>query len=94
MRIVDEVGVTDTVRVGLRSYYSTHLLAAAQDAANQAAELEAALLKSQGQKFSLKHRGLVLAAVIESAAFVEAAINEVLQALLRVSVDRIRCHRP
>ncbi len=74
-----EMGTAGRVRVGLRSYYSTHFLAAAQDAADEAADLEAELLGQHDRRFSLRHRGLVLTAVIESVAFLEAVINEVLQ---------------
>ncbi len=77
--LAGEVNLVGGVRVGLRSYYSTHFLAAAQDAAAQAAEQETSVLEHHGQRFSLRHRGLVLAAVIESVAFLEAVINEVLQ---------------
>ncbi|MGI5457996.1 hypothetical protein ACQEWB_33440 [Streptomyces sp. CA-249302] len=60
----------------LRSYLSTHHLYAARYLAQDANERERALA-SRAPLFDARHRGLVLASVTESVAFVEAAINEV-----------------
>jgi hypothetical protein len=67
------------VGVGLRSYFSTHFLAAAEDAAQQAAHIESRLVAEYARRFSLEHRGHILTSIILSVAFIEAAINEVLQ---------------
>ena len=66
-------------RVGTRSYYSTHFLATAQDAARLARSTELKLLQADERRFSLQHRGQVLSSVIHSAAFLEATVGEVLQ---------------
>ena len=65
-------------RVGLRSYFSTHFLASAEDAVEHAKHFEEHV-SGHEPRFSLAHRGDVVSAIILSAAFIEAAINEVLQ---------------
>ncbi|MCH7670069.1 MAG: hypothetical protein IIC71_12860 [Acidobacteria bacterium] len=55
MGLASEVNSAGTLRVGLRSYYSTHFLAAAQDAATRATELEAGLVERHGKRFTQTH---------------------------------------
>jgi len=75
-----DVGVTiPAPRIGTRSYYSTHFLAAAQDVANRADTTEQRLRDSGESRFSIELRGYVLSAVIHSTAFMEATIGEALQ---------------
>lgn len=67
-----------SLSVGRRDYYSTHLLFAAHLAAWEAAAREEHLAGSE-PRFDPRHRGAVITAVVMVAAFLEAAINEVLQ---------------
>jgi len=69
---------TGSLSVGRRDYYSTHLLFAAHYAAWEAEQREE-LLSSDRPRFDPRHRAFVLSAVTSSVAFLEAAINEVLQ---------------
>ena len=62
-----------TPRIVMRNYLSTQHLYAARYAAEDAQAREVA--KGQGV-FDVRHRGYVLTAVVESVAFLEAAINE------------------
>jgi hypothetical protein len=62
------------VRILMRSYFSTYHLWASRHFGRKAEELEAA--HSGQSRFSVEHRAYVIAAVIEAAAFLEAAINE------------------
>ena len=71
--------ISASLSVGHRPYFSTHLLAGAQDAARGASELEGRLVAEGVRRFSLEHRGYVLSAIVLSTAFAEAALNEVLQ---------------
>jgi hypothetical protein len=63
-----------TPRIVMRNYLSTQHLYAARYAAEDAQAREVAC-KGQGV-FDVRHRGYVLTAVVESVAFLEAAINE------------------
>jgi hypothetical protein len=63
-------------RVGHRDYFSTQHLHAGWFAATAAGEREWALTTRE-PTFDMKHRTLVINAIVESAAFIEAAINEV-----------------
>lgn len=67
-----------SLSVGHRDYYSTHVLFAAHLAAWEAEVREKHLAESE-PRFDPRHRGAVIAAVVMVAAFLEAAINEVLQ---------------
>ena len=67
-----------SLSVGHRDYYSTHLLFAAHLAAWEAEVREKHLAESE-PRFDPRHRGAVITAVVMVAAFLEAAINEVLQ---------------
>ena len=73
------MGAPDRVTLHTRSYYSTLFLAAAQDAADRAEDVEDRLIAADETRFSLELRGHVLSAVILSVAFIEATINEALQ---------------
>ncbi|MFB9907477.1 hypothetical protein [Allokutzneria oryzae] len=64
----------------MRSYLSTHHLYAARYAAEDARAREADRIGDR-PGFDVRHRGHVLCAVIESVAFLEAAINEKLARL-------------
>lgn len=75
---VDATAEVFASRVGVRSYFSTHFLAAAEDAVERATEYENRV-SGEKPRFSLAHKGDVVSAIILSAAFIEAAINEVLQ---------------
>ncbi|NAS22481.1 hypothetical protein GT755_12390 [Herbidospora sp. NEAU-GS84] len=72
------ITATASVRALSRSYLSTHHLYAARYAAEDAQARET-LLTSKAPYFDVRHRGLVIAAITESAFFLEAAINEVLK---------------
>jgi hypothetical protein len=61
--------------IATRSYYSTHMLAAAEDAADAAKSFEQE--NSERNSFSLGHRGYVVSAIVLATAFMEATINEV-----------------
>jgi hypothetical protein len=63
--------------VGMRTYFSSHQLWAAHHFAALAREIEDA--PRDKPKFSVRHRAYVSGAVLASCAFLEAAINEVLQ---------------
>ena len=68
----------------LRSYLSTHHRWAGRYFAERAQDLERRILAdpSSGNplaQFDLKHRSVVIASVFASVAFVEAAVNEILQ---------------
>lgn len=66
-----------TPRIVMRNYLSTQHLYAARYAAQDAVAVEAAW---RGHAvFDLRHRGYVRTAVVESVAFLEAAINELYQ---------------
>lgn len=65
------------VRAVIRSYYSSYLLWTAQHLSELAGQIEAG---HEGRShFSIEHRGLVLSSVLDSAAFLEAAVNELYQ---------------
>jgi len=66
----------DSIRITMRNYFSTHHLYAARYSAEAAQEREYTLVGGQ-PIFDLRHRGLVVGAITESVAFLEAAINEV-----------------
>lgn len=70
--------VRSSLSVGQRDYYSTHLLFAAHRAAWEAQLREEHLAESE-PRFDPRHRGAVITAVVTVSAFLEAAINEVLQ---------------
>ena len=61
--------------VAHRSYFSTHLFAAAQNAASAAVQYEEDRVALD--RFSLEHRGYVISAIVLAVAFMEAAINEI-----------------
>jgi hypothetical protein len=65
------------MKVELRSYLSSHHLWAASHFSRLASDIEATW--TAGPKFHFQHRGYVIAAVLESVAFLEAMINELLQ---------------
>lgn len=78
----DPVGIKTTIPLAtpaVTAYYSTFMLAAAEDAAVAAAESETRIL-AEGKRFSLEHRGHVLSAIVHTASFLEATINEILDA--------------
>jgi len=65
--------------VSTRAYFSSYYLWSAQHHARLAAEIEEAHPEGGGSLFSIRHRAYVLGAITDAVAFVEAAINEVLQ---------------
>lgn len=67
-----------SLSVGRRYYYSTHLLFSAHLAAREALLREGHLAENT-PRFDPRHRGAVITAVVSAAAFLEAAVNEVLQ---------------
>jgi hypothetical protein len=68
---MEEVGA---IRFSMRHYFSTYLLWCAEDNAARAGAIEA---EHDGRsRFDIKHQGHVLAAILSSAAFLEAMINE------------------
>jgi hypothetical protein len=64
-------------RIVMRNYLSTQHLYAARYAAEDAQAREVALKRQD--VFDIRNRGCVLTAVVESVAFLEAAINELYQ---------------
>jgi len=67
-----------TVRVVMRNYFSVYLLWTAEDAAIQAQRIE----EGHGagdHPFNIAHRAAVLNAILSSAAFLEAVVNELYQ---------------
>jgi hypothetical protein len=77
-RTEDRGWAAESVRVTMRNYFSTYHLYAARYSAEAAQEREKSLTGRQ-PVFDVRHRGLVLGAVTESVAFLEATINEVFQ---------------
>ncbi len=78
MTAYDSVGSAEFARVTMRHYLSTGHLYAGRYAAENAQEREDALLQ-QAPLFDMRHFCSVISAVMESVAFLEAAINEVFQ---------------
>lgn len=76
--IHDSASVSDAVRVTMRNYLSSHHLYASRYAAETATERELEL-SANAPIFDIRHRGLVITAVMEAVAFLEAAINELYQ---------------
>jgi len=74
----DTANLSESVRVTMRHYLSTSHLYAARYAAEAADSRETALL-ADAPTFDLRHHCLVISAVMESVAFLEAAINEIFQ---------------
>lgn len=76
--VTDGVGITDSVSITMRSYFSTHLLFGALDMSRRAQDLEDAAVADEAfrPRFDQEHRYLVLGAVVSSVNFLEAAINE------------------
>ncbi|WP_435272818.1 hypothetical protein [Streptomyces parvulus] len=74
--VANAVGIASDVKIVLRSYLSTNHLYAAHFAANDAQDRENSLAGDENL-FDLRHRGYVLTAIVESVAFLEAAINEI-----------------
>ena len=72
------MGFAGSATVRVRSYLSTQHLFAAEHFAKLAAGYEAAHSGKQPQ-ISLTHRAYVMGAVLESAAFLEAFVNELLK---------------
>jgi hypothetical protein len=64
-----------------RNYFSVHLLWTAQTLSKRAGEMEAAPSYRQGHGpgLDMEHQSFVLSSIIASAAFLEAAVNEVFQ---------------
>ncbi|MFI9576052.1 hypothetical protein ACIG5D_31900 [Microbispora rosea] len=78
INVSDQAHMAESVRVLKRAYFSTYHLYAARYAAEEAQTRETELA-GEGNRFDIRHRGLVLSAIAESAFFLEAAINEVFQ---------------
>lgn len=75
--IHDSVRLTDTVTVTVRSYFSGQHLWAAEHFARLAEEFEQE--RAGERQILLQHRAYVMAVVMESVAFLEAFVNELLQ---------------
>jgi hypothetical protein len=69
--------IGSSVRVSIRSYYSSRLLWTAQHHAELAGKIEREVAGKT--PFSSEHIGYVLSSVIASVAFLEAMINELFQ---------------
>lgn len=63
-----------TARARMRAYFSSYHLWAAMDFASKSNVIESA--HSGPPRFDIEHRALVIASVVEAAAFLESAINE------------------
>lgn len=66
------------VRIAMRAYLSSHHLWAAQHFARMAGTIEPPAAPPDG-RLDIRHRSYVIGAVVESVAFAEAFINELLQ---------------
>ena len=77
IRSTGDAIVASSLRVTLRSYFSSHLLWTAQREAALAGEMEAHV--AGRSRFDVKHRGHVLSSIVASAAFLEAMVNELYQ---------------
>jgi hypothetical protein len=77
IRVEDGVNVGDNVVISMRSYFSSAYLWSAEHHTRRAQDIEDA--GSGVSRFAMRHRAYVLDAVTDAAAFVEAAVNEVLQ---------------
>ena len=65
------------VRISMRNYFSSHLLASAARSAGLAKQLEE---QHQGRsRFDLEHRGYVLSSILSAVGFFEAMANELFQ---------------
>lgn len=61
-------------RAGMRAYFSTYHLWAAKDFASKSHVIETGYCDHS--RFDIEHRALVIASIVEAAAFLESAINE------------------
>lgn len=75
VRLEGTASMTGSVRIEMRSYFSTHHLYAARYAAEDARAREDRIATSGG-RFDIRHRAHVLNAITSSVAFMEAVINE------------------
>jgi hypothetical protein len=71
------IASTGGVRVIMRAYFSSYLLWTAERATFDAGRIESA--HEGSSKFDIEHRGYVLSALLASAAFLEAVVNELYQ---------------
>jgi hypothetical protein len=78
IRATGESIVASSLRITLRSYFSSHLLWTAQREAELAGRMEAAHVAGRS-RFDVEHRGHVLSSIVASAAFLEAMVNELYQ---------------
>lgn len=87
------------VRIALRSYFSTYHLWASRNCSARAQAIET--LHVGRSKFDVEHRAFAIGAVVEAAAFLECAINEIfkdcvdfhqgyIKTLPRANVDALR----
>jgi hypothetical protein len=75
----DSVRISDSVRITMRTYFSSHLLAATDQMIRAAGEMEDLHDATEPSRFDLTHRGYVLSAVLCGVGFFEAVINELFQ---------------
>jgi hypothetical protein len=68
-----------SMRLSIRGYFSTHLLAAAAQMSRAAAEVEKQHDTAGRARFDLDHRGHVLGAILCGVGFFEAMVNELFQ---------------
>ena len=77
IEVVDEIGLSDKVRWGQRSYMSSWMLRSAGRFAEDAATIERDHAGDWSAPHCDVHMDLVVASVVQSVAFLEALINEV-----------------
>ncbi len=87
----DQVKLTDSLSIAMRSYLSNHHLAAARYLIRQAQQIEENFKKGKvPHRIPEGHRAYVTSAVFASTAFLECAINE----LLKDAADGYRSYLP
>jgi hypothetical protein len=74
--------------ISMRDYLSTHMLFGARHLEQMAHQIEA---QSRGMEDYLRHKSCVVGAVILSASFLEAAINELLKDC-HEGLESVRAH--
>ncbi len=77
VQVSDSLQLADVARVSMRHYFSTYLLWSAEHNAVQAGSIEAA--HDGPPRFDARHQSHVLDSILASAAFLEAAVNELYQ---------------
>jgi hypothetical protein len=77
MDLTDKGTATDTMRIVVRNYFSSHLLSSATRLANLAKQIED---RHTGMaRFDLEHRTYALSSIVSAVGFLEAMINELFQ---------------